>query len=67
MARAPCGPPSVFSFYLPTDRAPGSNLLAPEQKLATTNELSARLRYLEWTLVDNNQNGANTELSPAAT
>ncbi|MBK9573398.1 MAG: DUF1800 family protein [Rhodoferax sp.] len=57
--QSPLQPPSVFSFYLPTDRAPGSNLLAPEQKLATTNELSARLRYLEWTLVDNNQNGGN--------
>lgn len=25
--------PSVFNFYAPTDRAPGSNLLAPEQAL----------------------------------
>lgn len=52
----PMQPPSVFSFYLPTDRAPGSNLLAPEQKLATTEELSARLRYLEWALVDTDIN-----------
>ena len=34
---------SVFSFYLPTDRAPGSNLLAPEQRLLTAEELSWRL------------------------
>ncbi|MCA1248152.1 DUF1800 family protein [Massilia sp. MS-15] len=35
---------SVFSYYLPTDRAPGSNLLAPEQRLLTSEELSWRLR-----------------------
>jgi uncharacterized protein (DUF1800 family) len=35
-------PSTVFGFYLPTDRAPGSNLLAPEQKLVNTNELSSR-------------------------
>lgn len=34
---------SVFSFYLPTDRAPGSNLLAPEQRLLTAEELSSRV------------------------
>jgi uncharacterized protein (DUF1800 family) len=34
---------SVFSFYAPTDRAPGSNLLAPEQKLLNAQELQARL------------------------
>lgn len=34
---------SVFSYYLPTDRAPGSNLLAPEQRLLTAEELSWRL------------------------
>ena len=33
---------SVFSFYLPTDRAPGSNRLSPEQRLLTSEELSAR-------------------------
>jgi len=35
-------PNSVFSFYAPTDRAPGSNLLAPEQKLLNTSEFSSR-------------------------
>ena len=39
---------SVFSFYAPTDRAPGSNLLAPEQKLASARELTARLGELQW-------------------
>jgi uncharacterized protein (DUF1800 family) len=39
---------SVFSFYAPTDRAPGSNVLAPEQKLATPPELTARVGQLQW-------------------
>jgi uncharacterized protein (DUF1800 family) len=39
---------SVFSFYAPTDRAPGSNLLAPEQSLLISNELQARLSQQEW-------------------
>lgn len=34
---------SVFSFYAPTDRAPGSNLLAPEQRLLNASELTNRL------------------------
>ena len=38
----PFDPTSVFSFYAPTDRAPGSNLLAPEQKLLTAEEFSFR-------------------------
>ncbi len=43
----PFGPESVFSFYAPTDRAPGSNLLAPEQKLMTANELTDRLAVID--------------------
>jgi len=39
-------PPNVFSFYAPTDRAPGSNLLAPEQKLLASNEFTSRLGLL---------------------
>lgn len=39
---------SVFSFYAPTDRAPGSNLLAPEQKLLIASELTDRLGQLNW-------------------
>jgi uncharacterized protein (DUF1800 family) len=39
----PFGAMSVFSFYAPTDRAPGSNLLAPEQRLLNAQELTSRL------------------------
>ncbi len=46
-------PSSVFSFYAPTDRAPGSNLLAPEQKLLTANEFTSRLSQLAWVRWDN--------------
>lgn len=42
-AQRPYDAASVFSFYLPTDRAPGSNLLAPEQRLLNAEELSWRL------------------------
>ena len=42
----PFSPESVFSFYAPSDRAPGSNLLAPEQKLLTANELTSRLNLV---------------------
>jgi uncharacterized protein (DUF1800 family) len=41
-SQQPFSPSSVFSFYAPTDRAPGSNLLAPEQRLLNASELSAR-------------------------
>ena len=41
--QAPFMAASVFSFYMPTDRAPGSNLLAPEQRLLNAEELSARI------------------------
>jgi uncharacterized protein (DUF1800 family) len=34
---------SVFSYYVPTDRAPGSNLLAPEQRLLNAKEFSERI------------------------
>lgn len=37
---------SVFSFYAPTDRAPGSNLLAPEQRLVNATELTFRLNLV---------------------
>lgn len=42
-SQRPFDPASVFSFYMPTDRAPGSNLLAPEQRLLNAEELSWRL------------------------
>ena len=45
-------PESVFSFYAPTDRAPGSNLLAPEQKLVNASELTGRLTLVTSTRWD---------------
>jgi uncharacterized protein (DUF1800 family) len=41
--QVPFSAPSVFSFYLPTDRAPKSNLLAPEQRLLSGFEFRDRL------------------------
>ncbi|HSW03350.1 DUF1800 domain-containing protein [Aquabacterium sp.] len=41
-------PNSVFSYYAPTDRAPGSNLLSPEQKLVNATELVGRFGELNW-------------------
>ena len=44
-------PDSVFGYYAPTDRAPGSNLLAPEQRLLNSNEFTVRfgeLNFLRW-------------------
>lgn len=55
-AQQPFFADSVFSFYAPTDRAPGSNLLAPEQRLLTSSEFSARLSFttgMTWESVDN--------------
>ena len=46
-------PISVFSFYAPTDRAPGSNLLAPEQKLLNAPEFSSRIGGYDWTVPSN--------------
>lgn len=43
----PFAPANVFSFYVPTDRAPGSNLLAPEQRLMTPQELRERASLAE--------------------
>lgn len=43
-------PPSIFSYYQATDKAPGSNLLAPEQKLLNTMEFTSRLSSLSWRL-----------------
>ncbi|MES2634758.1 MAG: DUF1800 domain-containing protein [Pseudomonadota bacterium] len=49
-SQMPFNPPSVFSYYLPTDRAPGSNLLAPEQKIVNASELTQRLGSMGWQL-----------------
>lgn len=55
-------PPSVFSFYQATDRAPGSNLLAPEQKLLNMNELTSRISAMSWRLADPNNVNRNGNL-----
>ena len=44
----PFGAESVFGYYAPTDRAPGSNLLAPEQRLLTPLEIRDRIALPEW-------------------
>ena len=45
----PLNAESVFNFYPPDHRAPGSNLLAPEQKSLLSSEFSSRLgRYSDW-------------------
>jgi uncharacterized protein (DUF1800 family) len=45
----PLNAESVFNFYPPNHRAPGSNLLAPEQKSLLSSEFSSRLgRYGDW-------------------
>lgn len=41
--QSPLSAPNVFGFTAPTHRAPGSNLLAPEQKLLTSDEFGRRL------------------------
>ena len=44
----PFNAPTVFGFYAPTHRAPGSQLLAPEQKLLTSQEFNNRLGGISW-------------------
>ncbi len=66
--QAPFEFPSVFGFYAPTDRAPGSNLLAPEQKLLNTQEFMFRMGNFAWQLADPNnpayaQNNARCDLA----
>lgn len=48
LTQVPFRADSVFSFYAPTDRAPGSNVLAPEQKLMVPPELTGRVGELNW-------------------
>lgn len=50
---------SVFSFYAPTDRAPGSNLLAPEQRLVNGTELTTRLDWSSGFLWQSNSQPAS--------
>jgi uncharacterized protein (DUF1800 family) len=42
----PFGQNSVFGYYQGTDRSPGSNLLAPEQRLVTSEEMRQRMYQL---------------------
>ena len=44
--QVPFRPPSVFSWYQAGDRSAGSQLVAPEQRLVTPNELGVRLQSL---------------------
>jgi uncharacterized protein (DUF1800 family) len=46
--QTPLGAPTVFGYTAPTHRAPGSNLLAPEQKLLVSDEFNRRLG-INWT------------------
>ncbi|MBR7801360.1 DUF1800 domain-containing protein [Undibacterium fentianense] len=58
--QATISPPSIFSYYQAGDRAPGSNLLAPEQRLLNTLEFTSRLGDLSWRFSDtNNPNHQN--------
>lgn len=57
---------SVFSFYAPTDRAPGSNILAPEQRVINSQELSDRLGLVSWATWDNERRMHTTEVYDAA-
>lgn len=58
----PDNPPSVFSFYQATDRAPGSNLLSPEQKLLNMNELTSRMGAMNWRFIDPNNRNRDSNL-----
>jgi len=53
-SQRPFSQDSVFSYYTPFDRAPGSNLLAPEQRLVDATELTSRMNEtnsLRWNRV----------------
>jgi uncharacterized protein (DUF1800 family) len=51
----PLAAPSVFSFFSPMHRAPGSNILAPEQKLLDSKEFRDRLGGLSQVYGDDGQ------------
>ena len=50
--QAPLHAFSVFGFYPPNHRAPGSNLLAPEQKTLLSTEFDERLGRYDWVFQD---------------
>jgi uncharacterized protein (DUF1800 family) len=47
--------PSVFNFYPPTHRVPGTLLLAPEQRLLNSSEFQRRFGSLNWALQSQTQ------------
>lgn len=57
---------SVFSYYAPTDRAPGSNLLAPEQRILNANEFTQRLGTVGSLLWDHAAQSQNLNAYAAA-
>lgn len=57
---------SVFNFYAPTDRAPGSNLLAPEQRILNANEFTQRLGMVGALLWDHEAQRQNLDAYNAA-
>ena len=48
--QTPLSAPSVFSYYLPSDRAAGSLLLSPEERMLHSGEFSMRFGMLNWLL-----------------
>lgn len=44
----PMNAPSVFNFFPPNHRVPGSLLLAPEQRMLTSDEMSRRMGSYHW-------------------
>lgn len=58
--------PSVFNFYPPNHRAPGSLLLAPEQKMLTGIEWSRRIGGYHWIIREHATNllDAGCDLAP---
>ncbi len=59
----PLGAPTVFGFTAPTHRAPGSNLLAPEQKMLVADEFSRRLSLHDSTRKDQSLKDAGCDVS----
>lgn len=68
-SQAPFHAYSVFNFYPPNHRAPGSKLLAPEQKMLNSNEFSRRMNDYHSAMSDSHllsQAGCDTAVFEAA-
>lgn len=61
----PGSAPTVFGWYAPTDRSPGTTLVAPEQGLITSEVLKQRSSYLERTADEIKVAGGQTSLEQA--